>query len=163
MGTPDRSVIALPSDFRDMLVELSRAGADFVVIGGYAVAFHGHPRATKDIDVLVRATPANAARVYRALAAFGAPLSAFEVTEADFDSYDGVLQIGVAPMRIDLLNRAKGVTFDEAVAEGCAFELEGHRIPVIGLRALVANKTAVGREQDIADVAALTSKRGRHV
>lgn len=128
-------MIALPSDFRDMLVELSRAGADFVVIGGYAVAFHGHPRATKDIDVLVRATPENAARVYR--------LSAFEVTEADFDTYDGVLQIGVAPMRIDLLNRAEGVTFDEAVAEGCAFELEGHRIPVIGLRALVANKTSL--------------------
>ena len=139
-----------------MLVELARAGAEFVVVGGFAVAFHGHPRATKDIDVLVRATPANATRVYRALEAFGAPLSAFEVTESDFDSYDGMLQIGVAPIRIDILNRLTGVTFDEAMAEGCAFELEGHRIPVIGHAALVANKTAVGREQDIADVAALT-------
>jgi hypothetical protein len=88
-------MIELPADFRDLLIELYDAGADFVVLGGHAVAFHGHPRATKDLDVLVRATPANAARVYRALAAFGAPLDAFEVGEEDFASYDGVLQIGL--------------------------------------------------------------------
>jgi hypothetical protein len=74
-------VIDLPEDFRDLLVELHDAGAEFVIVGGYAVAFHGYPRATKDIDILVRAVPENAARVYRALAAFGAPLSTFEVSE----------------------------------------------------------------------------------
>lgn len=150
-------MIDLPADFHDMLVELSCADAEFVVVGGYAVAFHGSPRATKDLDIFVRATPMNAARVYRALAAFGAPVRAFEVTEADFETYDGVLQIGVAPLRIDVLNRIKAVTFDEAVAEGCSFDLDGHRIPVIGLSALLANKTAVAREQDLADVAALTA------
>jgi hypothetical protein len=145
----------LPDDFRDLLIELADASADFVVLGGHAVAFHGHPRATKDLDILVRATRDNAARVYRALAEFGAPLQAFEVSEADFATYGGVLQIGVPPFRIDILNRADGITFDEATAEGEAFELEGRKVPVIGRSALVKNKRAAGRTQDIADVEAL--------
>ncbi len=148
-------MIELPEDFRDLLVELHDAGADFVVVGGYAVAFHGHPRATKDLDVLVRAAPDNAARVYRALAAFGAPLSSFEVGETDFATYDGVLQIGLPPRRIDILNRATGITFAEAAADGESFEIEGRAIPVIGRDALLKNKRATGREQDLADVKAL--------
>ena len=148
-------MIELPDDFRDLLVALSEAGAEFVVLGGHAVAFHGHPRATKDLDVLVRPSTDNAKRVYSALAAFGAPLSAFDVGEADFATYDGVLQMGVPPVRIDILNRADGITFDEAVAEGTKFELDGHTIPVIGRAALLKNKRAAGREQDLADVKAL--------
>ena len=147
----------LPTDFRDLLIELADAGAEFVVLGGHAVAFHGHPRATKDLDLLVRATAPNASRVYRALAAFGAPLEAFEVGEEDFASYEGVLQIGVPPRRIDLLNRASGITFDEAIADGESFELEGRRIPVIGLEPLLRNKRAAARTQDLADVEALES------
>lgn len=153
-------MIDLPEDFRDLLIELSDAGADFVVLGGHAVAFHGHPRATKDLDVLVRGNQVNAQRVYRALTAFGAPLDAFEVTEADFAEYDGVLQIGLPPRRIDILNRAAGITFDEAVADGVTFELDGRRVPVIGLQALLRNKRAAGREQDLADVKALTVAPG---
>jgi hypothetical protein len=151
-------VITLPDDFRDLLVELADAGAEFVVLGGHAVAFHGHPRATKDLDVLVHATPENAARVYRALAAFGAPLTALLVSEADFSASRGVLQIGVPPRRIDILNRADGITFDEAVAAGDAFEVEGRRVPVIGLDALLKNKEAANRPQDAADVAALRAQ-----
>ena len=108
-------VIDLPEDFRDLLIELHDAGAEFVVLGGHAVAYHGHPRATKDLDVLVRASAANAARVYKAPASFGAPLRLFEVGEADFATYYGVLQIGLPPRRIDILNRADGITFDEAI------------------------------------------------
>lgn len=93
--------------------------------------------------------------MYRALASFGAPLASFAVTEADFASYDGVLQIGLPPRRIDVLNRADGVTFAEAIASGDFFELEGRRIPVIGLNALLSNKRAAAREQDLADVKAL--------
>jgi hypothetical protein len=114
-------VIELPDDFRDLLVELHDVGAQFVVLGGHAVAYHGHPRATKDLDVLVRAERANAKLVYRALAAFGAPLQGFEVSEADFATYDGILQIGLPP------------------------------------RALLKNKRAAGRPQDLADVHALES------
>jgi hypothetical protein len=154
-------VIELPDDFRDLLIELADAGAEFVVLGGHAVAFHGHPRATKDLDVLVRATSANAARVYRALAGFGAPLHAFEVSERDFASYAGVLQIGVPPRRIDILNRADGITFDEAVAAGDSFEVEGRRVPVIGLAALLRNKRTAAREQDLADVKALEASAPR--
>ena len=151
-------MIELPDDFRDLLLELCDAGADFVVLGGHAVAFHGHPRATKDLDVLVRALPANAERVYRALAAFGAPLDAFAVKAADFATYDGVLQIGLPPRRIDILNRADGITFDEAVEENASFTLEGRKIPVIGRVALLKNKRAAGRLQDLADIAALEAR-----
>ncbi|HEX7603105.1 MAG TPA: hypothetical protein VF316_15920, partial [Polyangiaceae bacterium] len=148
-------MIQLPDDFRDLLIELRNAEADFVVLGGHAVAFHGHPRATKDLDILVRPSPENAVRVYRALAAFGAPLTAFAVQADDFATYDGVLQIGLPPRRIDILNRADGITFDEAIAEAKTFEIEGRAIPVIGLDALLRNKRAAGRLQDLADVEAL--------
>lgn len=152
-------MIQLPDDFRDLLVELHDAGADFVVVGGHAVAFHGHPRATKDLDVLVRANDVNARRVFQALVAFGAPLQSFEVSEADFATYDGVLQIGLPPRRIDVLNRVDGITFDEAIAEGEMFDLEGRPIRIIGLRALLNNKRASGREQDLADVQALLHRQ----
>ncbi len=148
----------LPQDFRDLLIELSDADVEFVIIGGYAVAFHGHARATKDIDVLVRASPANSARVYKALAAFGAPLTQFEVTEDEFTDYDGVLQLGTPPFRIDILNSATAITFDEAIENRDAFELDGRRIAVIGLTALIKNKNAAARAQDIADVKALNRK-----
>jgi hypothetical protein len=151
-------MIELFDDFRDILVELHEAQARFVVVGGHAVAFHGHPRATKDLDVLVHADPDNARRVYAALAAFGAPLAAFEVHADDFSSYDGILQLGVPPRRIDIINRAEGITFAEAVADGQTFEVDGRAIPVIGRAALIKNKRAVGREQDLADVKALESQ-----
>lgn len=145
----------LPDDFRDLLVELYDAGAAFVVLGGHAVAFHGHPRATKDLDVLVRSDPDNAARVYRALAAFGAPLASFAVSAEDFTTYAGVLQIGLPPRRIDIINRASGISFDDAVAARDSVEIDGRQIPVIGLDALLQNKRASGRAQDVADVEAL--------
>jgi hypothetical protein len=148
-------MIELPQDFRDLLLALHAARAEFVVVGGYAVAYHGHPRATKDLDILVRATSANAKLVYEALAAFGAPLATFEVSENDFSTYDGTLQIGIPPLRIDIINRADGITFDQAIAEHAGFEVEGRTIPVIGREALLKNKLASGREQDLADVAAL--------
>ena len=154
-------MIDLPEDFLDLLIELHDAGAEFVVLGGHAVAYHGHPRATKDLDVLVRASAANAVRVYKALASFGAPLGLFEVGEADFATYDGVLQIGLPPRRIDILNRADGITFEEAIDAHESFEVEGRRIPVIGLAALLKNKRAVAREQDLADAKALETIRGR--
>lgn len=154
-------MIEINDDFRDLLIALHDAGARFVVVGGYAVAFHNHPRATKDLDVLVLAEPQNAARVYSALAAFGAPLDAFDVRSEDFATYDGVLQLGVPPRRIDILNRADGISFEEAVADGQTFELEGRAIPVIGRDALIKNCKAAGREQDLADIRALQRESSR--
>lgn len=148
-------MIDLPEDFRDMLLALADAEALFAVVGGHAVAFYGHPRATKDLDILVQANNPNAERVYRALVAFGAPVEAFDVSIEDFSGYEGVLQIGVPPLRIDLLTSISGVSTARAL-EGCeTFELEGRTIRVIGLTALLLNKRAAGREQDLADVATL--------
>lgn len=79
----------------------------------------------------------------------------------DFASYDGVLQIGLPPRRIDILNRADGITFDEATVDAESFELEGRRIPVIGLAALLKNKQAAGRAQDLADIEALAGRKKR--
>lgn len=152
-------MIELTADLSDILIELHDAEAEFVVIGGHAVAFYGHVRATKDLDVLVRPTDENSRKVYLALAAYGAPLDTFEVAEKDFAGYGGVLQIGLPPRRIDILNQASGVTFDEAIANAETFEIEGRSIRVIGLQALLANKRSAAREQDLADVAALTKKQ----
>jgi hypothetical protein len=153
-------VTELPEDFRDLLIELADNGAEFVLVGGHAVAFHGHPRATKDMDVLIRPNSSNAERVYRALAAFGAPLENFDVQAKDFATYEGMLQIGLPPRRVDIINRADGVSFDEAIAEGSAFTLEGRTIPVMGRVALIKNKRAAGRAQDLADVEALVAQGG---
>lgn len=148
-------MIALPEDFRDILIALADEEAQFAVVGGHAVAFYGYPRATKDLDVLVQANTQNAERVYRALIAFGAPVQAFDISVADFAGYEGVLQIGVPPLRINLLTSISGISTAHAL-EGCeSFELEGRIISVIGLTALIANKRAAGREQDLADVAIL--------
>ena len=95
----------LPEDFRDLLLELADVGAEFVLVGGHAVAFYGHPRATKDMNALIRANTRNAERVFRALARFGAPLGAFQVQAEDSATYCGVLEIGLPPRRIDVVLR----------------------------------------------------------
>ncbi|MGE5788642.1 MAG: nucleotidyltransferase, partial [Myxococcales bacterium] len=90
---------------------------------------------------------------------FGAPVQAFEVTEDDFAKYEGVLQIGVPPLRIDILTSIAGVSTRQALEGSESFELDGRTIPVIGMEALIVNKRAAGREQDRADVAALERLR----
>lgn len=152
-------VIDLFPDFHDILIELADADVEFVIVGAFALAFHGHPRATKDIDIFVRANVSNAQKLYRALANFGAPLNQFEVTENDFAYCDNVLQIGIPPRRIDIINSVSGITFDEAVEESEKFNLDDRQIAVIGRSALIKNKIAAGRAQDVADVEVLTDPR----
>lgn len=144
-------------DFRDLLVELHDAKAEFVIVGGYAVTFHGHVRATKDLDVLVRPDTNNAARVVRALDRFGAPLAQLGVGQEDFETPGTVVQLGVPPIRIDLITEASGISFDEALDGHETLIVEGRRIPVIARAPLLKNKRASGRMQDLADVEALTS------
>ncbi len=124
------------------------------------MAFHGHPRATKDIDIYVRPEPGNGRKVFEALAAFGAPLAAHQVSPDDFASPGRVFQMGLPPRRIDLITEVDGIDFDEAIAAGCSFEIEGKSVPVIGLAALIKNKRASGRPQDLADVTALEKLDG---
>jgi hypothetical protein len=145
----------LPQDYSDLLLELLDAGAEFVVVGGWAVAVHGHGRATDDLDILVRPTPENARRVYDALLQFGAPLAAHGVTSDLFAKDRYGYRIGVKPVLIEILTTVSGIDFDEAKREPIIVEVAGRGVPFIGRRALLANKRAAGRMKDLADVEAL--------
>lgn len=140
-------------DFAEMLNALSAEGAEVLVVGAYAVAGHGLPRATGDIDLWVRPTPENAARVWRALERFGAPRS--RLTPASFTEPDIVYQIGLPPNRIDILTTIDGVAFVDAWAERVMSTVDGVTFPMISKHHLLANKRATGRPQDLADVARL--------
>jgi hypothetical protein len=138
-------------DFVEMLAALSDAGADFLVVGAHALAAHGIPRATGDLDIWIRPTPDNAARVWTALERFGAPLD--ELRPDDLSSPDVVFQIGVSPSRIDLLTSITAVTFEEAWLNRIQVRVADQDVPTIGRNELIRNKRAVGRPRDLADVA----------
>lgn len=137
------------SDFSDMLSALSAEGAEYLIIGAYAMAVHGVPRATGDIDVWVRPSPENADRVLRALARFGAPLG--DLRAADLAGEGTVFQVGVAPNRIDVITAIDGVTFDEAWSHRETRAIDGVTLSVIGRDDLIRNKRATGRARDRAD------------
>jgi hypothetical protein len=142
-------------DFVEMLSALSEAGAEYLVVGAHALAAHGLPRATGDLDIWVRATPENAARVWRALEQFGAPLH--ELRREDLTTIDLVFQIGVAPSRIDLLTSITGVAFEDAWPNRVIVRIAGQNVPTIGRDDLIRNKRAAGRPRDLADIAELDS------
>lgn len=145
-------------DFRELLSEFSTHGVEYLVIGAHALAAHGHVRATKDLDVWVRAEPENARRVVEALRSFGAPLS--DVTLDDFAKPGITFQIGVDPVRIDIITEVHGVTFAAAWSRRLVSVVDGLRVPVISKDDLIANKRATGRLQDLADIEALEKLSG---
>jgi hypothetical protein len=151
----------LNDDFQDVVTQLADAGVEFMIVGAFALAFHGAPRASGDIDLFVRPSDENATRVYEALLRFGAPLAAHGVAAADFAREGSVYQIGLPPRRIDILTQISGVTFDEAWTSRVDAEVNSRSVPVIGRAALVKNKTAAGRPKDVADVARLTKTAQR--
>lgn len=140
-------------DFAEMLNALSTEGAEVLVVGAYAVAGHGLPRATGDIDLWVRPTRENAARVWKALERFGAPRSRLSPTS--FTEPDLVYQIGLPPNRIDILTTIDGVAFADAWSDRVTSTVDGVTFQMISKHHLVANKRATGRPQDLADVARL--------
>ena len=141
----------LNPDFRDMLSCLKDEGVDFIVVGAYALAAHGLIRATGDIDVWLRNSPANAQKILRALARFGAPTS--DLSEEDFTTPDTVLQLGVEPSRIDLLMEIDGVDFDEAANGKMKVDVGGLEVFVLSKEHLLKNKLAAGRDKDRSDIA----------
>lgn len=150
-----------PADFLDLLIELSRADAKVMLVGGHAVAFHGRPRATKDFDLWMQATPDNAARVLTALRAFGAPLGT--LTEHDLEQPGHGFRMGAPPLRIEVLTEISGVSFEEAWPRRAILDLGGLAVAVIGRDDLLRNKRAAGRPQDLADVDVLERQgRGRN-
>lgn len=140
-------------DFADMLSALSAAGVDFLIVGAHALAAHGVPRATGDLDIWIRPTPDNAARTLQALSAFGAPLSDLSID--DLTRPDTVFQIGLPPSRIDIVSGITGVAFDEAWERRVPVTLPGGTVDVLSKGDFVANKKAVGRPKDLADIALL--------
>ena len=150
--------IMLPNqDFRDLFVELNAHGVEFLVVGAHALAAHGHVRATKDLDVWVRADRENAVRILRALSAFGAPTDG--VTEEDFASPGITFQIGVEPVRIDIITAVDGLTFEPAWQNRVASEYGGEPVFVVSRDDLIRNKRASARPQDLADLAALERRK----
>jgi hypothetical protein len=147
----------LNEDYRDILQCLAAEKASFLLVGAYAMAAHGYPRATMDIDLWVRPSPENAEAVLRALLRFGASLQG--LTAADLERDDTIFQIGVAPRRIDLITGATGLRFDEAMAHSVEADLEGLRIRVLSVDDLIRNKRATGRTKDRADAEALDERR----
>jgi hypothetical protein len=140
-------------DFVEMLSALSATGAEFLVVGAHALAAHGPPRYTGDIDLWIRPTPENANRVIRALESFGAPL--FDLTPDDLTRPDVVFQIGVVPRRIDILTSISGVDFDGAWERRQRLDVAGLSVGVIGREDFIANKRAAGRPKDLLDIALL--------
>lgn len=148
----------LNENFRDMLSAFSEAGADYLLVGAYAMAAHGCPRATGDIDIWVRPTKDNARCVWAALEKFGAPLS--KVTPEDFCTPDIVYQMGVPPQRIDILTSISGVDFEDAWPDRLTVSVDGLSVPVIGLRQFYSNKLASGRDKDQQDATILKELMG---
>lgn len=145
--------MSLSKDFVEFIECLNAASVEYLLVGGHAVAFHGRPRFTKDIDFWVRPAPDNARRLLRALAAFG--FGDIDLSEADLSVPGKVVQLGVPPNRIDLVTSIEGVDFEAAWSRRVESDYLGSRLPVIHRDDLRANKQAVGRPQDLLDLEAL--------
>jgi predicted nucleotidyltransferase len=148
------TLMTLPRDFQEFLQLLNAHGVKYVIVGGYAVNFHGYVRYTGDLDVFVALSSESALSLTRVFQEFGFNLP--EVTPELFLNRGRIVRMGHEPMRLEILNEIDGVTFDECFANRVEVELSGHKINVIGLPQLLRNKQASGRLQDLADVEALT-------
>ena len=146
----------MPPDFLELLSTFLASDVEFLLVGGHAVGAHGLPRATDDLDVWVRPSLENAQRVYVALAKFGAPLR--NVTPTDFAKDDTIYQIGLPPLRVDVLTGIEGVQFDTAWPRRAFVQVGALSVPLIGREDLLTNKRAAGRPQDLADVARLEAQ-----
>jgi hypothetical protein len=143
-------------DWADLLGALSESGARFLVVGAHAMAVHGVPRGTQDLDIWIDPERDNAERVWRGLAAFGAPLEDLGITREDLSRPGIVIQLGLPPNRIDLLTSISGVPeFEAAWAERVEHGFGGRRVPFIGRATLIRNKRESGRRKDLADLEAI--------
>ena len=144
----------LNQDFKEFIKSLNDNSVQYLVIGGYAVAFHGHPRYTKDLDIWIQVSLENASRLVKAIRDFG--FESLGLKASDFMSTDQVIQLGFPPNRIDLIAQADGVDFKACYPSRMEIEIEGVRVNFIDLENLKKNKRASGRHQDLADLENLT-------
>jgi len=145
----------LNEDYRDILHSFSDEKVRFLLVGAYALAAHGYPRATMDIDIWVMPSPKNADTVFRALRRFGARLH--NLTKEDLQIDDTVFQIGVAPRRIDIVTALSGLKFEETYQNSISVNIEGIEVHIPSIDDLIRNKRASGRTKDLADAEALES------
>ncbi len=137
-------------DFRELLALFSAHHVEYLIVGGYALAFHGAPRFTGDLDILVKRDAANAQRILTALGVFG--FASVCLTRSDFECPDQVVQLGVPPVRIDLITSITGVSWDEAWAGRTDGSYGNIPVSYIGREQFIANKRATGRAKDLADL-----------
>ena len=147
----------LNEDYRDILHALADEKVKFLLVGAYALAAHGYPRATMDIDIWVMPSSENAEAVLRALRRFGAPLH--DLTREDLQTDGTIFQIGVAPRRVDIITAASGLQFEETFERSLAMDIEGIEVHVPSVDDLICNKRASGRTKDLADAEALENLR----
>ncbi|MCP4903269.1 MAG: hypothetical protein GY906_40425 [bacterium] len=145
MGT-----IHLPPDFKEFLRCLRGHSVRYLLVGGYAVGYHGYPRATMNIDVWIARNQKNAQRVVTALETFG--FGGDTLDESLFLESDRVIRMGLPPMRIEILTEISGVEFDEAYSHRVQDQLDGVDVDLISLHHLKINKVAAGRAKDLADL-----------
>ncbi|MCI5227036.1 MAG: hypothetical protein D3918_10370 [Candidatus Electrothrix sp. AX2] len=143
----------LNEDYREMLQTLLENEVRFLVVGAYALAAYGYPRATGDFDIWVEATKENSKKILSSLMQFGAPVG--QVSEETFAEQGIIFQIGVAPRRIDILTHIDGVDFQEAYQAREEIALEGMHLPFLSKKNLIKNKKSTGREKDILDARTL--------
>jgi hypothetical protein len=146
----------LNPDYREMLSILFEEKVDFILVGAYAMAIHGFPRATGDIDIFVSPDAKNAQRLFKALAKFGAPLRGIQA--ADFSKENVIFQIGVAPRRIDIITTIDAVSFESAWKDKILVQIDGLKIPVLSLDKIITNKESTGRKKDALDAETLRGK-----
>ncbi len=142
--------MTLAQDFEEFVQLLNKHQVDYMVVGGYALAFHGKPRHTGDLDIWINSSEANAEKLVVAVREFG--LTSLALTKSDFMQEGYVTQIGYPPLRIDILNSIDGVKFEDAFPNKLHVDVNGVEIKYIGLKEFIENKTATGRIQDIADL-----------
>jgi len=133
----------LNEDYKEILQLLSEEGAKYIIVGAYALAAHGFPRATGDIDIWVKPDIDNAKKVIKVLKRFGCPL--YDLTIDDLITKGSIFQIGVAPRRIDIITAIDGVEFDEAWSDYITITIEDIKIPILSLDKLIKNKESTGR------------------
>jgi hypothetical protein len=147
-------MLALPKDLKEFIELLNSHDVRYLIVGGYAVAYHGYPRMTGDIDIFVEVSRENAAKLEAVMAAFG--FASLGLSSNDFLEPGVIIQLGYPPNRIDLITSLSGVTFGEAWEKRVSDVVDGLTLVFVGKEALMVNKAAAGRPKDLADLDALS-------
>lgn len=140
----------LSPDFKEFIELLNAHNVEYLIVGGYALAFHGHPRYTKDIDVWIAANPENSKKMLNVLKDFG--FASLSLSQQDFLEQENIIQLGFPPNRIDILTSVDGIQFTDSISTSSVIDVDGIAIHLIGIHKLIENKIASGRLQDLADV-----------